>query len=45
MAKTLKLLIALLLLAAIVAIFPGVVQQALTAMAHGMSEVLHGMTP
>src|SRR5205807_3624635 len=41
----LKLLIALLLLAAIVAIFPGAVQQTLTAIAHGMSEVLHGVTP
>ncbi len=41
----LKLLITLLLLAAIVAIFPGVVQQVLTAMAHGMSEVLQGLTP
>ncbi len=41
----LKLLITLLLLAAIVAIFPGVVQQVLTAMAHGMGEVVHGVTP
>jgi len=41
----LKLLITLLLLAAIVAIFPGVVQQVLTAIAHGMSQVVHGLTP
>jgi flagellar biosynthetic protein FliR len=41
----LKLLISLMLLGAIVAIFPGAVQQVLAAMNHSMNQVIHGLTP
>src|SRR3979411_1010522 len=41
----LKLLISLMLLGAIVAIFPSVVQQVMTAMAHSMTDIIHGLTP
>ena len=41
----LKLLVSLMLLGAIVAIFPGAVQQVLAAMSHSMNEIIHGLTP
>jgi flagellar biosynthetic protein FliR len=41
----LKLLISLMLLGAIVALFPGAVQQVLAAMTHSINNVVHGLTP
>ena len=41
----LKLLVSLMLLGAIVAIFPGAVQQVLASMTHSINDVIHGLTP